>query len=452
MPVTKSTRRSVAVALALMFLNGAFFLPAVLIAAVAEPSDPAVQARQFIDSLAKEDFAGAQSLLSVDMAAKLPSATLKQIWQGLQKQAGAYQRSGSAQTEPGEKSDVVFLTCIFEKMRLDARVPVDKEGRITGLSFRQHTDYSPPDYVKTDSFHEQEVIVGSGEWSVHGTLTIPHGEGPFSAVVLVAGSGPADRDSTLGPNKPFRDLAWGIASRGIAVLRYNKRANEHPDAFSNLAIFTVREETTDDALLAVALLRATPSVSAKKVFVLGHSLGGTLAPRIGKTDPGVAGLIILAGTTHTLLDLFVPQFRHNFTLHGPMTEKQQKMLDTIAQQVARAKDPNLSASTPKEEMPLATPASYWLDLRGYHPEIMSQGLQQPMLILQAERDYQVTMEDWGTWKTGLAGKSNVQFKSYPRLNHLFMEGEGVSSDEEYVKPGHIPGLVVEDIANWIKLQ
>lgn len=350
------------------------------------------------------------------------------------------------------KSDVVFLTCIFEKMQLDARIPVDKEGRITSLTFRQHVDYIPPDYVKTNSFHEQEVKIGTGEWSVHGTLTIPNGEGPLSAVVMVAGSGPNDRDSTLGPNKPFRDLAWGIASRGIAVLRYNKRANEHPEEVSKLVNLTVKEETTDDALLAVALLRATPGINGKKVFVLGHSLGGILAPRIGKADPGIAGLIILGGSTRSIVDQFVPQIRYNFTLHGPMTEKQQKMLDTIAQQVAHANDPKLTANTPREEMPLGVPASYWLDLRGYHPEKVALGLQQPMLILQGERDYQATMEDLSLWKTGLAGKANVQFKSYPRLNHLFMEGEGASSDEEYLKPGHVFGLVVEDIANWIKRQ
>src|SRR5215469_7095197 len=302
----------------------AFPLLSVLIAPAVEPSDPSVLARQFIDLLAKGDFAAAQSLLNTDMAAKLPAATLRQVWQGVQQQAGAYQGSGSVRTEPGEKSDVVFLTCVFEKMQIDARIPVDKEGRIANLTFRQHTDYSPPDYVKTDSFHEQEVIIGSGEWSLHGTLTLPNGNGPAAAVVLVAGSGPADRDSTLGPNKPFRDLAWGIASRGIAVLRYNKRPNEHPEELGKLANVTVKEETTDDALLAVALLRTTPGINAKKVFVLGHSLGATLAPRIGKADPQIAGLIILAGTTHSLLDLIVPQVRHNFTLHGPMTEKQQK--------------------------------------------------------------------------------------------------------------------------------
>jgi fermentation-respiration switch protein FrsA (DUF1100 family) len=430
----------------------AFLLLSVLISPAAEPSDPSWPARQFIDLLAKGDFAAAQSMLNADLAPRLPPARLQQIWQGVQKQAGAYRRSGGVQTQPGQKSDLVILTCIFEEMQLDARIPVDKEGRIAGLNFRQHVDYSPPDYVKTDSFHEKEVIVGSGEWSLHGTLTLPNGNGPAAAVVLVSGSGPNDRDSTVGPNKPFRDLAWGIASRGIAVLRYNKRANEHPEEVSKLASFTVKGETTDDALLAVALLRATPGIDAKKIFVLGHSLGGLLAPRIARADPAIAGLIVLGGTKDFVVDQIVPQMRHNFTLHGPMTGEQQKMLDTVAQQVARANDPKLSASTPRAELPLGVPASYWLDLRGYHPDKVARDIQQPMLFLEGERDYQVTMEDFNTWKTELAGKSNAQFKSYPRLNHFFLEGEGVSSDEELLKPGHIPGVVVDDIANWIKRQ
>jgi len=108
----------------------AFFLLSVLIATAAEASDPSALARRFVDLLAKGDFAAARSLLNADVAAKLPAATLRQVWQGVQQQAGAYQRSGSVQTEPGEKSDVVFLTCVFEKMQLEARIPVDKEGEL----------------------------------------------------------------------------------------------------------------------------------------------------------------------------------------------------------------------------------------------------------------------------------------------------------------------------------
>jgi len=158
----------------------------------------------------------------------------------------------------------------------------------------------------------------------------------------------------------------------------------------------------------------------------------------------------MGGTTHSLFDLLVPQTIHNLTQHGPMTPAQEKMVDRLREQVARANDPKLTVDAPASEMPLGMPASYILDLRSYHPEQVARELKQPLLILQGERDYQVTMEDFATWKSALAGKKNVEFRNYPKLNHLFMPGEGVSTDEEYAKPGHLSRGVVEDVAVWIK--
>jgi dienelactone hydrolase len=417
--------------------------------ACAQAPGPAVRAREFLDLLVKGDFAAAQSMLDADLGPKLPPQRLEQVWQTLQKQAGAYRQFSGTRVEAAEKSDVVFVTCEFETLKLDARIPVNRDGKISGLNFAQHVDYVAPDYVKPSAFREKEVIVGSGEWAVHGTLSIPTGEGPFPALVVLQGSGNTDRDSTLGPNKIFRDIAWGVASRGVAVLRYNKRPNEHPEAFAKISA-TLKEEIVDDALSACTLLRATSGIDAKRVFVLGHSLGGTAAPRIAKADPSIAGLVVLGGTSLPLLDLIVPQMIQNYTLHGPMTDAQQKLIEQFRRQVARAKDPALTADAPRSEMPLGAPASYWLDLRDYRPAEVARTLKQPMLILQAERDYQVTMDDFENWKKALAGRTNVEFRTYPKLNHMFLEGEGVSSDEEYVKPGHVSQRVVDDIAAWVK--
>ena len=71
-------------------------------------------------------------------------------------------------------------------------------------------------------------MVGSGPLAVPGTLSLPHQSEPRAAVVLLAGSGPMDRDETIGRNKPSKDLAWGLASRGVAVLPFDKVTNAHP--------------------------------------------------------------------------------------------------------------------------------------------------------------------------------------------------------------------------------
>ena len=157
--------------------------------------------------------------------------------------------------------------------------------------------------------------------------------------MLVHGSGPNDRDETILANKPFRDLAWGLASKGIAVLRYEKRTKEHSAKLmaDGIVNFTVKEETTDDALSAAAQLRVTDGIDPKRIFVLGHSLGGTLAPRIGQADPHLAGLIILAGATRPLEDLMVEQTRYLLSLHGQPSEEEQANLNQLLAEVAKVK-------------------------------------------------------------------------------------------------------------------
>jgi dienelactone hydrolase len=310
--------------------------------------------------------------------------------------------------------------------------------------------YQPPAYVVPSTFREQEVTVGAGtEWTLPATLTLPTGTGPFPTVVLVHGSGPNDRDETIGANKPFQDLAQGLASQGIAVLRYDKRTRVYPGKVMALQNLTVKEETIDDALAAVALLRKTPQIDQKRIFVLGHSLGGMLIPRIGLADQGIAGLIVFAGATRPLEDEWVRQFEYLYGLRGPLTPNQKAEIDGYKQQAARIKQ-LAPADTNSKELLLRAPASYWLDLRGYFPPDVAQKLRQPILILQGERDYNVTMDAFHDWERSLSKRPSVTFKSYPKLDHLFLEGTGPASDADYARPRNIPKYVVDDIVTWIK--
>jgi dienelactone hydrolase len=274
-------------------------------------------------------------------------------------------------------------------------------------------------------------------------------------VVLVHGSGPQDRDETLGPNKPFRDLAWGLASQGVAVLRYDKRTFAHKALFTPelIARATVKEETVADALLAVQLLRQTPAIDPEQIFVLGHSLGATLAPRIGQQDPALAGLIIMAGMTRSLEDTILDQYTYLYSLSGSMTDAQKAELDELKVKVARVKDPNLSDLVPAKDLPLGVPPAYWLDLRNYQPAEVAKSLAMRILVLQGGRDYQVTRAgDFPAWQHALGEKSSAVLKVYPRLFHLFMAGEGPSTPQEYLIEGHVSEEVVQDIALWVREQ
>jgi dienelactone hydrolase len=279
---------------------------------------------------------------------------------------------------------------------------------------------------------------------------MPAGRGPFPAIVLVHGSGPNDRDESMGPNKLFRDLAWGLASQGIAVLRYDKRTKIYGAKMSAMAgHFTVNDETVDDALAAVNLLRKTSGVNAKRIFVLGHSLGGTLLPRIGRRDTKIAGLIVLAGATKPLDEVIVEQTIYLISLDGTISRAEQDYLDEQQRQAAAIKKLT-PADLDSPVILFGGPPSYWLDLRGYNPPEAARPLKQRMLILQGERDYQVTMDDYARWKAALSSKPNVSFKSYPGLNHHFIAGTGQRGPTEYDVAGHAAENVVTDIANWIK--
>ncbi len=221
-----------------------------------------------------------------------------------------------------------------------------------------------------------------------------------------------------------------------------------------MAALTVKEETTDDALAAVALLRQTEGIDPARIYVLGHSLGGYLLPRIALGDPTsgdrIAGLIVMAGPTRPLEEITLEQVTYIVGLDGTVSADDQTALDELAAQVARVQDPNLSAAIPAEDLPLGIPASYWLDLRGYDPAEMAKDLAQPMLILQGERDYQVTTVDFEGWQAALASRPDVTFKLYPDLNHLFMTGEGKSTPAEYEVAGHVAEQVIGDIVDWIQ--
>jgi dienelactone hydrolase len=314
-------------------------------------------------------------------------------------------------------------------------------------------EYQPPSYAMPALFREQKVTVGAGtDWPLPATLTVPSGDGPFPAVVLVHGSGRNDRDETLGPNKPFQDLAWGLASQGIAVLRYDKRNVVHLPKLLNLPNFTVKDETIDDALAAVALLHQTSGIDPKRIFVLGHSLGGALAPRIGMTDKsGIAGFVIFAGATRPLEDEWVRQYEYIYGLDGKISATEQAEIDNYKRQRARIKELTAAdVARNNKELLLAGPPSYWLDLRGDAPPVVATKLKQPFLIMQGERDYNVTMDAFRDWQNALGKRNDVAFKSYPKLDHLFFESVGPASDADYAHPRNIPKYVVDDIAAWIK--
>ncbi|WP_225732188.1 MULTISPECIES: S9 family peptidase [unclassified Nocardia] len=299
-----------------------------------------------------------------------------------------------------------------------------------------------------DSFIERDITLGDGDRQVAGTLTLPRGAGPHPGVVLLSGGAPFDRDETSGPNKPLRDLAWGLAEQGVAVVRFDKVTYNRLELYQR-PDFTPTQEYVPHAVAAVRLLRDEETVDPARVFVAGHSMGGKFAPRVAATEPAVAGLVLLAADAEPMQRAAVRVFRY-FAEKGLLGVTEDAVA-AVERQAAMVESPDLSPSTPPAELPFGYSGGYWLDLREYDQVSTAAALDRPMLVLQGERDYQITVDtDLALWRKGLAHRDNVTFRVYPADDHCFYPGEGPSTPAGYEVPQHFDPAVIADIAHWLR--
>ena len=396
--------------------------------------------------LMEKNYTGVYGFFNASITTKITAEQFQNIWeQQVVTNYGNITKIVRNRLTNESGYSIVYVTCNFTKQNvLDVKIAFNQQNLVVGLTVVPATiPYVPPVYVNQSLFTETNVTVGSGQWALPGVLTVPNSGGLLPAVVLVQGSGPNDQDESIGPNKPFKDLAWGLASEGVVVLRYVKRTKQYPSQIMALQNFTVEDEVITDAIAAVSVLNASSVVDHSRIYVLGHSLGGMLAPRIAAQDSRIAGIIILAGPTRHLEDLILEQTRYLANLSGT---NQSALIAVLEQNVTKVKTLNFT----NNEYVLGAPKSYWADLATYNPVATAETLHVPMLILQGRRDYQVTMEDFTRWNSTFSGNHNVTLKTYPSLNHLFISGSGAPSNTEYLAEGHVDGQVVLDVSTWIK--
>lgn len=406
---------------------------------------PVSVAERLLDLLRAERFAEIREMFAPNLRPLVTPETLRAAWDAERGRHGALASFGTPSSDPtGPGGALIRVPVTFEHGAATLVVTVGEGDWLTGLQVAAPSAaepvraWEPPPYAGSQPPVEREVTVGSGALAVPGTVTLPAAGRPRGAVVLLAGSGPLDRDETIGRNKPFKDLAWGLAAAGVATLRFDKVTYAHPAGVARLETFTVDDEYVHHAVAAVELLREADP----RVFVLGHSLGGTVAPRVAAADPSVAGLILLAAGAQPLHWSAVRQFRHL----GAAPE----VVAAVTAQARAVDSPDLSAATPSSSLPFGIPAAYWLDLRGYDPAAAAAALGKPILILQGGRDYQVTVaDDLALWKAALHARHGVTVRVHDADNHLFFPGAGRSAPAEYEAAQHVDPAVVADVAGWI---
>ena len=385
------------------------------------------------------------------------SDVLQAGWDSAITRHGQVKSIGAPVSDPAQGGAITVripMTC--ERGVFTLLIAITDSGELAGLQIAPGAAaapiaaWQPPDYADPTAFAEHDVLLGPPALAVGATLSIPADPASLPAVVLLAGSGPQDRDETLGRNKLFKDLAWGLASRKVAVLRFDKVTLAHPDAVRANPNFTLVDEYVPHAIAGVRLLQEQPGIDPERVFVLGHSLGGTITPRIAQAEPSIAGVILLAGSAEPFHRSLLRQTRYLAALNPDTAAASEPAIQKLTRQTELVDDPKLSTDTPATDLPFGLPAAYWLGLRGYRPEHIAAELDRPILILQGGRDYQVTIpDDLHRWESTLAARPDVTIHVYDADNHCFFTGTGPSSPAEYEPPQHLDQHVITDIATWL---
>ena len=419
---------------------------------------------ELLSHLQAEDEAAALEMMDSTLRSAM-AGQLKALWAQLLAIGGEFVQAGAWRESAQDGYQVLELTLEFARLRLIFRTVFDQENLIAGMFFTpgEVPEETPGKEALPEGVREESVTVDAGlGFPLEGSLALPEGD-VLAGLVLVHGSGPSDRNEAILANAPFRDLAWGLAQRGIAVLRYDKRTlvygreiTQSPDYLR----LTVDEETALDAVAALKLLADRPELSGKKVFLLGHSLGGMLTAYINTLSGQAAGYINLAGSPRKLWELSASQ---NLLLAEEARAAGDSQTADNIQALVTAESEKASGLLSLDDQTAADPgysvfgmsAWYLRHLEGIDAPALHLADGLPVLVLQGGRDRQVTLRDYGAWQETLAGHPDARFILYPELNHLLgrFEGEMPPFSQltlEYSQRTPIPDELLEDIAGWLK--
>jgi len=294
---------------------------------------------------------------------------------------------------------------------------------------------------------ERSLELVNGDVKLPAVLCLPAAAKPrIPLVVLVHGSGPNDRDETIGPNKPFRDLAEGLAAAGIGTLRYDKRTFALKGKL-DVKTLTVEEETISDAVAAVKLARTLTEVDAARVFVLGHSQGAMFGPVIADRS-GARGAVLMAPAERPLDEVVASQLAFQLKIAG----QPQSEIDTQVKALKLAFVRVRTGEAQDDEMVFGGTARYWRDMLGRDTRAALANTKAPVLLLQGGMDIQVLKADYDIAQQALASKAPPMREAhfFPNLNHLFMPVDGQNpTGAEYGRASHVAPEVVRTIAAWV---
>ncbi|WP_050615973.1 alpha/beta fold hydrolase [Bacillus testis] len=438
---------------------GLFQTKAAAAEAATQQPDYESKALRFYQAVHEANFEKGYALFSESLKKKVSVDQLPVQWQRLTAAYGIIHKTEKIKTDYDGVHTNITLLCTAGNGPFELIIRFNDKGMIDDLfttNDRTLYSYQTPTY-DSKTYKEKPLVIGDGEFALPAVLTIPEGKGPFPAVVLVHGSGPNDQDESMFSYKIFRDIAVGLASRGIAVLRYDKRTYAHHLKAAQDPAFGIQKETVLDANLAVALLKEQPEIDAKQLFVLGHSQGGYALPLIIANDEhkDIKGVIGAAAPAQKFQDLLLWQFEQALkrAQANKLPAEQLKQLETaitqFKEQINLLNDRSYTTEHLPKNFMLGDPY-WWYDIRDYIPSTLAKEQTTPMLLIQGTKDLQVPSTELDIWKNHLKERNNVQYKTYKDMFHtLGNYAETPDLATEYMTPGNVSEEMIKDVATWI---
>ena len=405
---------------------------------------------EFFDTLTAGKFEDATTFFDPTLQAQVKAEQLQGLWDKLNAQMGKYQTAEVIQSKTEGEFFVVIVEGKFEKDTQRFVLAFNQAEKMVGFYLQPKaasSAYTLPAYADTANIKQTEVKIKGVKNDLVGILTTPKTGSNFPVVILVHGSGPGDMDQSVGAVKPFKDIALGLAAKGIASIRYVKRTLVFPQEYTGA--FTVKDEVTNDAVTAVNLSKTIPEINKKQIYVFGLSLGGMLAPRIATLAPDVKGIILAAAPARKFTDLIIDQNKYMFALANDTTQATKERFNKGLAMIEVTRLNKLGNMKP-DSLILSLPASYWVDLNTYDQVATAKKLSQRIMIIQGGMDFQVPDADYKVWSSALAKKSNVNLKLYPELNHLLTAQTEKGTSEQYKNPANVAETLINDLAAWIK--
>lgn len=409
------------------------------------------KANKYFTHLISGNIDSAYSYMAKSFTDKVSKPMLENAHQTFLKKFGTFVEISGVLQLNQQNQEYAIVSTTFSLAKPLFTVYFDQEGKVVGLfntAENLKSMHIEPTYADKSLYEEKDFIVQTGTFKLPGTLTVPKNKTKYPVIVFVHGSGQQDRDETIENVKPFRDLALGLAAKGIATIRYDKRTKVYGiNSVPKDARLTIKEETIDDAVSALQMAAKLPNVNPSKVYLLGHSLGAMFAPRIAASVPQLAGIIEMAMPARPFGEMMEEQFKYLVSLQ-PQDDKVNEAFNAVMVQVNEIKHADTIAD--QKKLVMGAPAYYWADLNTYNAVTAAKNVKIPMLFLQGARDYNVTVADLNIFKENLKGKKNASFIVYPELNHAFTPSPGtMSTPSEYKVPANVPIKVIEDIADFI---